>query len=36
MCAAYVRTVGEAGKAALTVSAPGTEDVRIEFNIIKA
>jgi beta-galactosidase len=36
MCGTYVRTVGEPGSAVLTVSAPGTEDVRIGFDIITA
>ena len=36
MCGTYVRTVGEPGSAVLTVSAPGTEDVQIGFDIITA
>ncbi len=33
MCGAYIRTLGREGKAALTVSAPGTESVRLDFTI---
>ena len=33
MCGTYVRTIGRPGSAVLTVSAPGTEDVKISFEI---
>ena len=33
MCGTYLRTVGKAGKAVLTVSTPGLEPVTVEFTI---
>lgn len=33
MCGAYVRTVGKAGAAALTVHTEQTEDVTVDFTI---
>ena len=33
MCGTYVRTLGRAGQALLTVSAPGTESVTVEFTV---
>lgn len=33
MCGTYVKTIGKAGNAVLTVSAPGTDTVTVSFNI---
>ncbi len=33
MCGTYIRTVGHAGKAVLSISSPGLETVKIEFEI---
>lgn len=33
MCGAYVRTVGKAGAAALTVHTEQTEDVTVDFTV---
>ena len=33
MCGTYIRTVGRTGKAVLSISSPGLETVKIEFEI---
>ena len=34
MCGTYVRTAGQSGQALLKVTAPGTEEVTVTFDII--
>ena len=34
MCGTYVRTTGQSGQALLKVTAPGTEEVTVTFDII--
>ena len=33
MCGTYIRTLGESGEATLTVTAPGTETVKLKFTV---
>ena len=33
MCGTYIRTVGRAGRAVLSISSPGLETVKIEFEV---